>query len=259
MQRWKDAIELRHSSRTYSGEVLPGELNENLKQFINTVNKSIEGVRAVLVEDGGDKVVLSIMGSYGLIKGVRAYIAFIADMNGENLYEKIGYLGEMCVLEATAMGLDTCWISGTFKPQIVEDQLSIKPDEKVIAITPVGYSKKKSLAERIMKKVMVSHKRKPLEELCQGGYNPDWPKWINDSLNLARVAPSAVNKQPWCFVIGEGEKEIKVKIDDLKNAERKKLDCGIVMLHLEIGALSNGIDGKWSYLELPDIAVYNTN
>ncbi len=257
VQRWKDAIQIRHSCRTFTAQPLSEDVCKSLEQFLDYVNNGIEGVRAIFVKDGGDKVIQSIIGSYGLIKGVRSYIAFIADQQDAKYLEKIGYLGEMCVLEATSRGLKTCWISGTFKPRIVEKQIRIGPNEKVIAITPLGYSRgKKSIVEMIMKKATGSQQRKSVEELCPEGYKQDYPKWIKESIALTRLAPSAVNKQPWRFIIGENN--IKIRINDTKNAERKRLDCGIAMLHIEIGALSNGIEGEWSYSELPDIAVYST-
>jgi len=256
VQRWKDAIKIRHSSRTFTNKPLSEDVCETLAQFLKYVNSGIEGVRAVYVKDEGNKVIQSIIGSYGLIKGVKSYIAFIADQQDAKFPEKIGYLGEMCILEATSMGLKTCWISGTFKPQVVEKHIEINPTEKVMAITPVGYSEKKSIVEKIMKKATGSQYRKVLKELCPEGYKQDWPKWIKDSIELARIAPSAVNKQPWRFTIDENNKSIKISIDDTRNVGRKRLDCGIAMLHIEVGALSNDIEGEWSYSELPDIAIY---
>lgn len=200
------------------------------------------------------------MGSYGVIKGVRSYIAFIADRQSKNYYEKIGYLGEMCVLEATALKLATCWISGTFDSQVVGEQIDLEPSEEVIAITPVGYpAEKKSLVEKLMIKVVGCHKRKPLEELCPQGYNQDWPGWVKEGLELARTAPSAANRQPWRFIVSENNREVKITMEDTGKLDRKKLDCGIAMLHIEIGALSNGINGEWKYLEKENIASFTNN
>jgi len=36
----------------------------------------------------------------------------------------------------------------------------------------------------------------------------------------------------------------------------KKLDCGIAMLHLEVGALYSGVKGHWEYLLDPEIAKF---
>ncbi len=34
----------------------------------------------------------------------------------------------------------------------------------------------------------------------------------------------------------------------------KRLDCGIAMLHIELGALSKGVKGRWELLKQPQVA-----
>jgi len=34
----------------------------------------------------------------------------------------------------------------------------------------------------------------------------------------------------------------------------KRLDCGIAMQHIELGALSQGIHGRWELLKKPQVA-----
>lgn len=260
VQRWERAIKLRYSSRRYDSQPLSGEVKEGLRQFIDAVNSRSEGVRAVLVTAGGDKVVHSVLGSYGLFTGVCSYLALLAMPDDQYFYEKTGYLGEMCILEATALGLGTCWISGTFKPRIVKQQLAINPTERVMAIIPLGTAKtQKGLLEKVLKKAVGSMKRKSLAELCPAGYQQNWPEWIKTAINLARLAPSALNRQPWRFYVDQQMTGIKITVDQPTGLERKRLDCGIAMLHLEVGALSHGIKGRWCYLDRPDIAIYQVD
>jgi len=49
---------------------------------------------------------------------------------------------------------------------------------------------------------------------------------------------------------------IKIYVDNSQNSSHitKRLDCGIAMLHLEIGVLYRGVWGKWEYLHSPDVA-----
>lgn len=256
VQRWEKAVEIRYSTRTYDDIPLSGEYEESIKNFIKSLNRGVEGVRAIFVKEGGDRVIKSILGSYGLIKGVNSYIAFVADEQDVKYPEKIGYTGEMCILETSSLGLGSCWISGTFKPEVVAEHINLEPHEKVIAITPVGYSSQESLIGKMMKRVVGSQKRKQLEELCPGGYKEDWPEWIRKAIQLARLAPSAINRQPWRFKVSNDEKSIIIALDNFSNLEGKRLDCGIAMLHIEIGALSCGIKGEWRYLNKPDIAIF---
>lgn len=49
---------------------------------------------------------------------------------------------------------------------------------------------------------------------------------------------------------------ITVSADSLMNIDliSKRLDCGIAMLHIEIGALSAGVKGRWELLQSPQVA-----
>jgi hypothetical protein len=75
-------------------------------------------------------------------------------------------------------------------------------------------------------------------------------------LEAARLAPSAGNRQPWRFSAGSGFVEIGAA--GARDSERysKRLDCGIAMLHLELGARAAGKTGAWSLLEYPRVARY---
>jgi hypothetical protein len=36
----------------------------------------------------------------------------------------------------------------------------------------------------------------------------------------------------------------------------RRLDCGIAMLHFELGARAAGLTGEWEFLEAPEVARY---
>ena len=100
-----------------------------------------------------------------------------------------------------------------------------------------------------------SKKRKDLDELCMGGFDKSWPQWIKTALECGRLAPSAINRQPWRFKI-KGE-SITVVVDGtsrFSSIVSEQLDCGIAMLHIEVGAFYEGIKGNWVYLDYPEIA-----
>ena len=87
-----------------------------------------------------------------------------------------------------------------------------------------------------------THKRKPLTELVTGIEELKWP-WLKTSLEAARLAPSAVNHQPWRFKVEAHS--ITISVDELKDTFNisKRLDCGIAMLHVEIASLFCGVMG----------------
>jgi nitroreductase len=198
--KWYRAIPVRRSQRSYDPDrPVETELLANLRQ-VCAEYRPFPGARAVLVEGSADEVFKGIIGSYGRIKDARAFIAFVGDMDCPNIQEHVGYLGEGIILEATAVGLATCWVGGFFRPDVAASIVSTGGNEKVLAVTPVGYAAPEvTLEERAMCRFGASHRRKPLYRMVNGLEEGKWPQWIRAALEAARLAPSAMNRQPWSF------------------------------------------------------------
>lgn len=222
--------------------------------------RPFSGARAALVNRSPERVFRGAIGSYGKIKGASAFIAFIGDMKDPNVQEKVGYTGEGIVLEASSCGLGTCWVGGFFRPDTAASLTDMRENEKVLAVTPLGYAEKKvSLEEKIMTGFGRTHKRTPLGALVSGLKADIWPEWVTKALEAARLAPSAVNRQPWRFYIsGNG---ITVAVDNLNDSYSisKRLDCGIAMLHIEAALRCYGVQGEWEFLARPEVARFNTD
>jgi nitroreductase len=176
-------------------------------------------------------------------------------MDNPNVQEQLGYTGEGVILEATALKLGTCWVGGFFRPGVAANPAGISENERVIAITPVGYtSEAATLEEKTLTGFGRNHRRKKLSSLVSGLPEAEWPDWVQSALQAARLAPSAVNRQPWRFhVENDG---ITILADNLTPGFNvsKRLDCGIAMLHIEVAALNSSIRGKWDFLETPAVA-----
>ena len=190
-----------------------------------------------------------ILGSYGKVSGAPAFIAFIGDMRASSVQEEVGYTGEGIILEATALGLNTCWVAGFFRPEIVASLIEIKDNERVLAVTPVGYAGGlESLGERLMTGFGLTHRRLPLSKLVSRERVYKLPAWVRLSIEAARLAPSAVNRQPWGFEVDESGITVFVRTGGPEFNVSKRLDCGIAMLHIEVAALNFGIRGSWELL-----------
>lgn len=201
--------------------------------------------RAVLVDEPSDQVYRGFIGSYGKIENAPLYVAFIGDMDSSRVQEAVGYTGQGIILEATALGLGTCWVGGYYRPEAVKRQISIAKKERVLAVTPVGIPNDSfSFQEKLMTGFGYMHKRKRLKELVTGPLKQDWMK---TALEAARLAPSAVNRQPWRFSLGENT--ISIDLDKGRDTYKisRRLDCGIAMLHLELGARYSGVIGRWIF------------
>lgn len=222
--------------------------------------KPFPEVRAELINHSPDKVFKGAIGDYGKIKNAPLFIAFIGNTNNPFINEMVGYAGEGIILEATSLNLATCWVGGFFRPETAAELAGVRENETVLAVTPVGYAKESlTFEERVMGGFGCHNKRIPLEELVTGMEEQKWPKWLKPVLEAARLAPSAVNRQPWRFHLEPGS--ITVSVDNLKDTHNisKRLDCGITMLHIEVAARDYGVKGEWAFLEAPVVGRFSFN
>ncbi len=249
---WFRAVPVRTSRRTYEARSLGDEQLFPLANACREFRPFPES-RAELVREPADGVFKGIVGSYGRITGAPCYLAFVGDMTSSRVQECVGYTGEGLILQATALGLDTCWVGGFFGRRAVSAQARLGENEAVLAVSPVGFAPgKKSLTDRTFKFFAGSKNRKPLEELVDGGFVTD--ARIRAGLEAARLAPSAYNRQPWRFGIEAGAVVIRADKDGKGDKISRRLDCGIAMLHFELGVRAAGLSGSWEFLPPPDVA-----
>jgi len=249
---WYDAIFLRHSHRQYSGEVPNDDVIERIEKVCNEF-RPFPGARAVFVRNPGKDVFKGAVGEFFYkVKETPFYITFIGDLDASNVHAIMGYLGEGIILEATTLGLNTCWVGGFYRRESVMKQIDLEEREQVLGISPIGYSKDEKDRVGVSTK---PYRRKSIDRMILSG-DIDGQDWIRPAIEAARVAPSAANRQPWRFEIGENS--ITVSADSNRGGFRdsRRLDCGIAMLHLELGARSYGVRGDWEFLEHPGVASY---
>ncbi|MBY8998704.1 MAG: nitroreductase family protein [Candidatus Thorarchaeota archaeon] len=251
---WHKAIYLRHSQRKYSGEIPDDEVTERIERVCNEF-RPFPGARAVLVRDPAKEVFKGAVGEFFYkVTQTPYYITFIGDMNSSNVQSVMGYLGEGVILEATALGLNTCWVGGFYRPEEVLKQINLEEGERVLGITPIGYSKEESDRVGVSSK---QYRRKDLSNLIISGDADE--SWVKTAVEAARIAPSAGNRQPWRFDIDEDSITVSTNSRRRDFRVSRRLDCGISMLHIELGALVSGVKGSWEFLEHPEVARYRIN
>ncbi len=252
--RWNEAIPVRRSRRQYTGQPLDAQTDTALRDFCARF-APFPTVSSELVTESPDRVFKGAVGPYGKVRDAPAFIAFVGDMSDPHVHEKLGYTGEGVILEATAMGLATCWVGGFFRPSVAARLVGAREHERVLAVTPVGSSPTNATThERLMTGFGRTHHRKSLEELCSGLDPGEWPEWMRAAAEAARLAPSAINRQPWRFHMQPDS--ITVSIDSglaPDFAISRRLDCGIAMLHIEVAAGAEGVRGEWELLEHPEV------
>jgi nitroreductase len=256
--RWHAAIPVRRARRRYNRIPLePAQLAR--LQTVCREFRPYPQARAELITKSPDEVLRGVVASYGKVKGAPSLIAFIGDIDDPYVNEKIGYTGEGIILEATAMGLGTCWVGGSmfFRRGLAESIVGAGEKERVFAVTPVGYAAKElSREERVQTAFGMFRRRKPLVKMASGLDEKEWPDWIKAALEASRLAPSAVNRQPWRFYVEPKSITISVDSSLVEWGISKRLDCGIAMLHIEVAALDSGVKGKWELLGAPEVAKF---
>ncbi len=251
---WFQAIRTRRSRRRFNDIMVPPASLARLGK-VCTEFRPFPHARAVLVTESPGRLFKGVIGPYGKIKGAPAFIAFVGNMDSPNVQEEVGYTGEGIILEAESLHLSTCWVGGFFRQEVASSFIEMSEKERVIAVTPVGYTAKyQSLEERLMTGFGWTHRRKPLTTMVTGLKEADWPEWVRAALEAARLAPSAINRQPWTFHVEPDSLTVSVSRPGIEFNVAKRLDCGIAMLHIEVTALNHHIHGKWEFLEAPHVA-----
>ncbi len=259
MNKALDVINRRISVRSYSDKVLEESLLNELDKICSSPGQGPFGATVrfkILDLDPLEKAELKPLGTYGVIKGARFYILAAVE-EGPGALDDTGYLFEKIILQATAAGLGTCWLGGTFKRAAFASKMNLSAGEMLPAITPVGYpANQVSATDSLMRFGARSSKRKPREELFFAG-DGHTPLSVNgigdyrDALEAVRLGPSASNKQPWRIVMPEpGIFNLYLKENIVYNRimgkiRIQRLDMGIAMCHFELVAKERGLGGSW--------------
>lgn len=170
----------------------------------------------------------------------------------ENASVAFGYSFEAMVLYAQSLGIGTTWLGGTMNRNAFEKAMELATDEIMPCASPLGYpAKKMSVRESMMRKAIKANERMPFDELFfDGSFNTPLSKekagkWA-EALEMVRLAPSAVNKQPWCAVASEDAVHFYIKRSKGFNYNEKldmqMIDLGIALCHFDLTAKENGLN-----------------
>ncbi|MCQ4638391.1 nitroreductase family protein [Anaerovorax odorimutans] len=218
------AIEIRKSRRSYTGTPIEASKISLLKSRIDEYNQK-SGLTVRFMENGG-AAFAGIRKSYGLFKGVRSLFIMKGPADDPDLKEKIGYYGELLVLEATALGLGTCWVGGTFDSSGIRKA----PGEELVCVITVGnVPQDETLRERMLYKA-IHRKTKSIGEMSEVIGEP--PLWLKKGMKAVQKAPSTRNTQKVLFLYKAGI--LRASVPDTYRFDY--VDLGIAKLHFELAA-----------------------
>lgn len=209
-----EAMEARHSVRSYLPRPIEETALQALLAEVELCNRR-GGLHIQLVTEAPEAF-QGFLATYGMLKGVRNYFV-LAGTDSPDLEERAGYWGEHLVLTAQALGLNTCWVGGTYSKKKIRAELN--DGEKLVCVIAVGYGADQGRP----------HKNKPLNSLCRT--EGDVPLWFQKGMDAVLLAPTAINQQKFLFTL-QGD---SVRAE-ARPGPYSRVDLGIVKYHFEAGA-----------------------
>lgn len=214
------AIRERHSVREYRiDRHIESEKIDRIKNAVDEINHNCTGCSFRLVSDE-PKAFGGRWASYGNFKGVSNYLVIAADKN-KSFDIECGRRGEELVLLLQHLRLNSCWVGLTYKK--IDGAYKIGKHDSIRCVIAFGYG-----ADTEWKK----HKIKSPSEVSN--ISESSPEWFRKGIEMALLAPTAVNQQKFFFKFEENNNVAAIRRPSLIGYSR--IDLGIAITHFLIGA-----------------------
>lgn len=213
----EETIYKRQSHRDYYQNAIDEETLEAVKEFILNAKPLYPDIKTTSLIIGSEHV--------SNMAGWKApnYIAIYSEKK-EGYLTNVGFIYQQVDLFLQSIGLGSVWLGmGKYKPDLEEIRDITQNGEQFVILIAFGQVKSELYRE------LSDFKRKSLNEISDS---------IDRELEVARLAPSAINSQPWYFV-NEGE-YYSIYCEKLNFIKRKilgnlnKIDIGIALAHMYV-------------------------
>ncbi len=232
-----EIIKGRKSVRSFKEKPLSTAHKENLMAFA----KSIENpfglpVEFMLLNSKESELKCPVVCGDALFIGGKIH-------KSDNANVAFGYSFQQLLLYAESLNIGSVWLGGTMNRQAFETAMELKSREIMPCAAALGYpADKMSLRESVMKKAIKSNERLPFEKLfyyggCDTPLTKDLSGIFTTPLEMVRLAPSAVNRQPWRAVVTENAVHFYLKRStEASGIDIQMVDMGIALCHFDLTA-----------------------
>ncbi len=273
----QEIIRERYSVRSYLEEPIADETQAKLLASLAMLERGPLGSKIrfrLIAATQEDRDSLRGLGTYGFIKNPTGFITGAVE-EADLALEDFGYMMEKAVLEATALGLGTCWLGGSFTKSSFAEKTGKRANEIIPAVVATGYATSEAQARDWLRRGARADTRLPWETMyfdgsfCQPLTSSAQAGGYAAALEMVRLAPSASNKQPWRILkdgrhwhfycqrtpgYGIGSWFFSL----LRLADLQRLDVGIAMCHFALTVEDLGLPGKWTIAD-PGVETLNEN
>jgi len=254
-----EMIKQRKSVRTFDGRELTAADRESLSDYISRMDNPFHVPVDFCLLDAKEYDLSS-----PVISGANTYMA--AKVKRVEHFEiAYGYSFEKACLYALSLGIGTVMLAASLSRSTFEKAMDVQEDEVLPTASPVGYpAEKRSVLERLMRKALKADDRILFSKLFfDGSFGKGLSKEaaaegdlgvFAEALEMARLAPSAANKQPWRAVV-ERDRVHFYEHQTMKESplgDVQKVDVGIALCHFDMSMEEAGIAGEFVFEE-PEI------
>lgn len=266
---YKSLIMNGKSVRNFKETPVEAEKLSEIEKFIADCKKLVPEIKIEPKFFAGEdayKRLYGIAGYQGVMIESPNYLVLLSEDHPQYI-ENAGYVGERAILKARDLGVDSCWVSYS-DANMVKSVLGIDSEKEVVALIALGYASSEKKVE-VATKVGDNYsqvklysgeggsERIGLEEMV---YIDSWgneatpeileERALLDAFSYARMAPSALNKQPWRFIVDGGKVVLAINNENYNGSYVNKIDAGIVMLYFGVILDVTMFDSKWGFDKL---------
>ena len=270
----------RRSTRSFKTKKVGPALLNQLHEYAPNCRTLIEDAPAQwrILSDDVSARLAGCAGYHGFMVEAPCYLLLMAGA-GPWYLENAGFMGEDMVLKLTDLDLASCWITIQDSDEL-KKQLGLTTFMEAAALIAFGYEKPVSSGPRIDIKSPsnITLKKRTGQEapklyLDDAVFEGDWgipahTEYWNPRMNLyqaliaACCAPTALNRQPFRFILDGSQIYLVILPDELTSPANARLNAGIVMHHfVSVMHEKSGQNGRWNLnppnkgFALPDGAV----
>ena len=250
----------RRSIRSYDQRQLSSADQAHIKIILNNTKSLFSENKFEIIfksKTKGEDLV-EVLGAYGRFITPPYYlVSYITGSN--NALVDLGYHEEQIVVRLWSMGIGTCFIGCLSRQKKVRQLFQLPAEAQIAAFLVFGYPGVGFGIETITKftkSIIGIRGRKPVEEIFyQDTFDhPAKPEGLWERIiEAARFSPSAINAQPWRFLLRNEELYLFTLRNNRKyilpeNQDYCFHDSGLCMSNIDLTLSSFGLQSEWQFL-----------
>lgn len=253
----------RRSIRRFAPQKLSAEDRESVTCIIGeTVPLLPQYDLDIHLRDIGDQLDLaSLLGAYGRLVSPPHILLPVSPDAPLALVDQ-GYRMQQIVIRLYQRGLGSCYLGALKYLEAIRSQFNLPENTITGALLIFGYPSQ-SLTGRALNKVFHtaagSDRRLPVDSLffVDTFDNPSQPpEQFKQLIEAGRFAPSAVNAQPWRFLLSGRTLFLYITRENKKYSVSGKnyafFDSGLCMANISLAMQALNLQGQWQLIEGSD-------